>query len=184
MKNSILSIVLLIIFSFSAIAQTENKRVSKKTHFKFYSHTVAEDIEAHNYKSVGTINTETGDIVFSVPMQSFEFEKSLMQKHYNSKKFLNTKTFPKAKLKGKITNLADVNLKNDGSYDINVEGELTIHGVTKAINEKATLVVKGSGLALNSTLSITLDDYGIAFKDGKPSTNIAKTLEITVVSEY
>lgn len=184
MKNSILSIVLLIIFSFSALAQTENKRISKKTHFKFYSHTAAEDIEAHNYKSVGTINTDTGAIIFSVPMQSFEFEKALMQKHYNSKKFLNTKTFPKAKLKGKIANLADVNFENDGSYDINIEGELTMHGVTKTVNEKATLIIKGSNLVLNSTLNITLGDYGIAFEGGKPSTNIAKTLEITVVAEY
>jgi len=35
-------------------------------------------IEANNYKAVGTIETSFGDILFSVPMQSFEFKKSLM----------------------------------------------------------------------------------------------------------
>ena len=74
MKKSILSIVLLILFAYSANAQSENKIVSKKTHFKIYSHTAAEDIEANNYKAVGTINTETGEIVFSVPMQSYELK--------------------------------------------------------------------------------------------------------------
>ena len=184
MKNSILSIVLLFAFSFSAFAQNENKLVSKKTHFKFYSHTAAEDIEADNYKSVGTINTETGSIIFSVPMQSFEFEKALMQKHYNSKKFLNTKAFPKAKLKGKISNLSDIDFTSDGTYNINVEGELTLHGVTKNVSEKATITIKGSNIVLNSTLNLTLSDYEIAFKGGKPSTNIAKTLKVTVVAEY
>ncbi len=184
MKKSILSIVLLFIFTCTVNAQTENKIVSKKTHFKIYSHTAAEDIEANNYKTVSTINTETGEFVFSVPMQSYEFEKSLMQKHYNSKKFLDTKQFPKSKLKGKITNLSDVHFKTDGTYTANIEGSLTIHGETKNISEKATITVKGGNITLNSKLNLTLADYAIAFKDGKPSTNIAKVIEITVVAEY
>ena len=184
MKKSILSIVLLILFAYSANAQSENKIVSKKTHFKIYSHTAAENIEANNYKAVGTINTETGEIVFSVPMQSYEFEKSLMQKHYNSKKFLDTKKFPKSKLKGKITNLSDVHFNMDGTYNATVEGSLTIHGETKNINENATITVKGKSVTLNTKFNLILADYAIAFKDGKPSTNIAKTIEITVVAEY
>ena len=185
MKKSILSIVLLMLFTtYSVNAQSESKIVSKKTHFKIYSHTAAEDIEANNYKAVGTINTATGDIVFSVPMQSYEFEKSLMQKHYNSKKFLDTKQFPKSKLKGKITNLSDVNFKMDGTYNANIEGNLTIHGETKNINEKAIITVNGNSIVLNTKFSLTLADYAIAFKDGKPSTNIAKVIEITVVAEY
>lgn len=184
MKKSILSIVLLIIFAYAANAQSESKIVSKKTHFKIFSHTAAEDIQANNYKAVGTINTATGEIVFSVPMQSYEFEKSLMQKHYNSKKFLDTKKFPKSKLKGKITNLSDVHFDTDGTYNATVEGSLTIHGQTKNIQEKATITVKGSSIVLNSKFNLTLADYAIAFKDGKPSTNIAKVIEITVVAEY
>lgn len=184
MKKSILSIVLLVIFAYAANAQSESKIVSKKTHFKIYSHTTTEDIQANNYKAVGTINTATGEIVFSVPMQSYEFEKSLMQKHYNSKKFLDTKKFPKSKLKGKITNLSDVHFDTDGIYDTTVEGSLTIHGQTKNIQEKATITVKGSSIVLNTKFNLTLADYAIAFKDGKPSTNIAKVIEITVVAEY
>jgi len=184
MKKSILSIVLLIIFAYSVNAQSENKLVSKKTHFKIYSHTAAEDIEANNYKAVGTINTDTGEVVFSLPMQSYEFEKSLMQKHYNSKKFLDTKQFPKSKLKGKITNLSDVHFNMDGTYNVTVEGILTIHGETKNIKENATITVKEKSVKLHTKFDLALADYAIAFKDGKPSTNIAKIIEITVVAEY
>ena len=108
MKKTIFSLAILMVFSYTSFAQSENKLVAKKSHFKFYSHTAVEDIEANNYKAVGTINIDNGEIVFSVPMQSYEFEKAKMQQHYNSKKFLDTKQFPKSKLKGKITNLSDV----------------------------------------------------------------------------
>lgn len=181
MKSKIFSIIALVTISLTAVAQ---KQASTKTHIKFFSTTPAENIEANNYASVGAIDTSTGDIVFSVPMQSFEFEKALMQEHFNSKKFLDTKTNPKAKLTGKIANLEKVNFKKDGSYTVDVDGDLTINGVTNAVKEKATIVIKEGKISLYSKFNITLADYKVAFKSGKPSTNIAKTVEVTVEANY
>lgn len=181
MKSKIFSIIALVTISLTAVAQ---KQASTKTHIKFFSTTPAENIEANNYASVGAIDTSTGDIVFSVPMQSFEFEKALMQEHFNSKKFLDTKTNPKAKLTGKIANLEKVNFKKDGSYTVDVDGDLTINGVTNAIKEKAMIVIKDGKISLSSKFNITLADYKVAFKSGKPSTNIAKTVEVTVEANY
>ncbi len=165
-------------------AQNNDKLVSEKTHFKFFSHTVAEDIEANNYKAVGTLNTDTGDLVFSVPMQSFEFDKAKMQQHYNSPKFLDTKEFPKSKLKGKISDISAVNFSENGEYEVMVSGELNIHGESNDIEEKAIITVNEGQISLSSTFNLTLADYGIAFEDGKPSTNIAKEIKITVIAEY
>ena len=117
-------------------------------------------------------------------MQSFEFEKSLMQEHFNSKKFLDTKENPKAKLVGKITDLSQVDFGNDGSYNVDVKGDLTINGVTKAIAEKATITVTGGKVALETVFNITLVDYEIAFEKGKPSTNVAKIIEVTAKANY
>lgn len=180
-KSVILGVAAIVLFAF---APSVSKLSSTKTHIKFFSTTPAEDIEAHNYKSVSTIDTKTGDVVFSVPMQSFEFEKALMQKHFNSKKFLDTKTYPKAKLIGKITNLNEINFEKDGTYTAQVTGTLEIHGKTNTISEKATIKVSGSTYTVNSKFNITLADYDITFKKGKPSTNIAKTVEVTVEAEY
>mgnify|MGYP003624185026 CR=1 FL=1 len=180
-KKVFLTMIALVTISLTVSAQ---KQVSTKTHFKFFSTTPVEDIEANNYASVGTINPASGDIVFSVPMQSFEFEKALMQKHFNSKKFLDTKSNPKAKLTGKIANLEAVDFTKDGSYEAEVTGDLTINGVTKPVTEKATVIVKNGKLSLNSKFNITLADYQIAFEKGKPSTNIAKTVEVTVEAHY
>jgi len=184
MKKSIILSVAIVLFSVAGFSQVSGKLVSSKTHIKFFSHTSVEDIQANNYASVSTIDQATGDVVFSVPMQSFEFEKALMQKHFNQEGFLDTKQFPKAKLKGKITNLSEIDFSKDGSYNAIIEGELTIKGKTNPIKEKGTITVKGNVISAAGTFSIVLADYGVAFEKGKPSTNIAKKVEITVHAEY
>jgi polyisoprenoid-binding protein YceI len=183
-KVSFLLSTVAIVLTLFAFTPPVGKLVSSKTHIKFFSHTSVEDIQANNYASVSTIDPTTGDVVFSVPMQSFEFEKALMQKHFNGEDFLDTKQFPKAKLKGKITNITQINLEKDGIYQANVEGELTIKGVTKPIKEKGTITIKGNKIDVQSNFNVTLADYGITFVTGKPASNIAKTVEITVHSEY
>lgn len=184
MKKSILNLVAIATFVLITTEIFAQKYTSKKTSIGFYSHTSIEDIKASNYKSVSTIDASSGDVVFSVPMQSFEFEKALMQKHFNGPDYLDTKNNPKAKLVGKITNLDQINFKKDGTYQANFSGEMTIKGTTKKINEKGTLTVAGGKITLKSKFNITLADYGIAFTKGKPSTNIAKTIETTVEAEY
>lgn len=183
-KSFLLSVVAALFISFAGYAQDSNKLVSSKSQIKFFSTTPAEDIEANNTASVSTINKITGEVVFSVPMQGFEFEKSLMQKHFNSDKFLDTKTFPKAKLKGKITNLNEIDFSKDGIYNAVIEGELSIKGKTNPLKEKGTITVKGDLVTVYSKFNATLADYGIEFVKGKPSSNIAKTVEITVNAEY
>jgi len=185
MKKTILSIAVVVIFVLSsAFSTVASKLVSKSGHVNFFSHTAIEDISADNYKMVSTLDTETGEMVFSVPMQSFEFKKALMQKHFNSKKFLNTKTYPKSKFKGKITNLSDVNFGTDGTYSANVSGTLEMHGVTKNIEEAATITVAGDKVTVDAKLSILLADYDITFVKGKPSKNIAKTVDATIKAEF
>lgn len=183
-KLSFLISVLAVVFTLSAFTSPTGKLVSTKVHIKFFSSTPAEDIQANNNTTVSVIHTETGNVVFSVPMQGFEFEKSLMQKHFNSRKFLDTKEFPKAKLKGKITNISQIDFQKDGVYQANIEGVMVIKGVSKPINENGTVSVKSGKVEVKSKFNITLSDYGITFVKGKPSSNIAKTVEVTVQAEY
>lgn len=184
MTKSIFKLVQVLAVVFISTQSFAQKISSKTSNINFYSHTAIEDIKANNTASVSVLDPTNGDIVFSVPMQSFEFEKALMQKHFNSPDFLDTKAEPKAKLVGKITNLAQVNFKKDGTYTADVAGDMTIKGVTKPFAAKVTVTIKGSSINVESKFDITLEDYGIAFKKGKPSTNIAKTIQTTVLAEY
>ena len=183
-KLTILTLVTVLTYSLVAFKPAPEKWVSSKTHVKFFSTTAAEDIEANNYKTVSTIDPNSGEVVFSVPMQSFEFEKSLMQKHFNQDDFLDTKNYPKAKFTGNITNLGDINWEADGTYSATITGDLTIRGVTKSYTEKGSITVSGNTLKANSIFNVKLADHAIAFEKGKPSTNVVKTVEITLISEY
>jgi polyisoprenoid-binding protein YceI len=185
MKKSLFTLALagLVLIS-TAFTPADTKLVSKKGHISFFSHTAVEDITADNYQVVSTLNLSSGEIVFSVPMQSFEFEKAKMQQHYNSPKFLDTKEFPKAKFKGSITNIETIDFAKDGTYHADVSGELTLHGITKPISEKGTITVNGDKVLVDTKMEITLAEYEIAFESGKPSTNIAKTIEVTVKAEF
>ncbi len=175
LTNWIIALALPLSFAF----QSGEKLVSTKSKISFFSHTAVEDIQAENFKSVSTLNPLNGDFVASVPMQSFDFDKWLMERHFNQEKFLHTKEYPKAKMIGKIVDLSKVNFSKEGVYTANIAGDMTIRGKTNPLKAPVEIKVSSAGdVTLNTTFNITLADYGIAFEEGKPSTNIAKVIEV------
>lgn len=184
MKNSIKFLSVIVLAGLMSFALSGGKYSTKNAKISFYSHTSVEDIKADNNAVASVLNSETGDLAFSVPMQNFNFEKALMQKHFNSKKFLDTKKHPRSTFKGKIENLDQINLNKSGSYDVKLSGKLTIKGETNEINETGKITVTNDGLTMDTKFKIKLADYGIAFEKGKPSTNIAKSIEVNVHSVY
>jgi polyisoprenoid-binding protein YceI len=178
------SLALITLGVFFAAFTNVNKLISNKTHIRFYSSTPAENIEANNYKSTATLDIASGDVVFSVPMQSFEFEKALMQKHFNQPDFLDSKQYPTAKFVGKVSDMNLLNLEKEGLHKVKVVGQLTIKGKTNPINVMGDIVVEGKEIRIKSIFEITLADYGIVFVKGKPSTNVAKSVEITVSANF
>jgi polyisoprenoid-binding protein YceI len=125
------------------------------------------------------LDIQTGDFVFKVLMKSFVFEKALMQEHFNEN-YVESDKFPNATFQGKIANFSAVDFTKEGTYDVTVEGDLTIHGITKKISEKGTFTVKaGDKIHGNSKFMVKPADYDIKI----PSTvmnNIAETIEVTV----
>lgn len=184
MKTRILIIGVTFIIALSSFVQPSTKLISKTGYVKFYSHTQAEDITADNYKMTSTMDTSSGAVVYSVPMQSFQFEKALMQKHFNSEKYLNTKIYPKAKFVGTVQNIDAVNFKKDGIYNVTVNGDMTIKATTKKITENGTIKIDKGKIHIDCKMTIVLADYGIAFDSGKPATNIGKTVDLTITSDY
>ena len=175
-----------IVVLFAATATQAQKLITRTGHAKIYSHTVAEDIEANNYSVSGTIDKTTGDVVISVPVQSFEFEKAAMQKHFNNKHFMNSKKYPKITFKGKVTNLSAVKFTTDGTYKATVTGDLTIRAVTKSITETATITVKDGKVSVDIVFTVKgIGSYGV----GKPTSkkkenNVADDIVVTYKASY
>jgi len=182
-KLSLLTAVLF--FTLSFIIQAQERYVSSKTHIKFFSTTPVEDIEAHNYASVSTIDRSTGEVVFSVPIQSFEFEKAMMQQHFNNEHFLESNVYPKSKFKATITNLDQIDFTKDGEYRAEIQGEMTIKDKTNPLKDSGTITVQGQTLTVNALFNLTLADFGITFDESDMvSKKIGKTVEVTVEAEY
>jgi hypothetical protein len=178
MKNLFI-VVFLVVLVGSIEAQ---KQISKNGHVWFYSHTPVEDIEAHNRQVASILDTETGDISFNMLIKSFEFKIALMQEHFNEN-YMESTTYPKATFKGKITDLAKVDFKKDGSYMVDVMGDLTIHGVTKNISVKGTIDVKSGAISAKSKFIVSPKDYGIKIP-AMVENKIAKDIEVNVDIAY
>jgi polyisoprenoid-binding protein YceI len=183
-RTTLLSVISTLLVPIAGLAADGVKLITQGAHISFFSSTPAEDIESDNYSVVSSIDTGTGEIAFSVPMQSFEFKKSLMQKHFNQKEFLHTKVYPRATFKGKVTNLETIDFGTNGSYPAVINGVLTIKGNDQDVTETGTLIVKDGAVTAEAKFNLTLADFGVAFKGGKPAKNIAKIVEVTVRAPY
>ena len=112
-------------------------------------------------------------------IKAFEFDHALMQEHFNEN-YMESDKYPQATFKGNVENMNQVDMTKDGTYNVKVKGNLTIHGVTKEVEAPGTLTVKGGKLtAGNSTFQVKPEDYGISI----PSVvrqKIADQMKVTV----
>lgn len=177
MKNLIIVVLLL-----SAQWAVGQKYFSKTGKISFYSDAPMEKIEAHNSTASTVLDISTGNLEWAVLIQGFKFEKALMQEHFNEN-YMESTTYPKAKFKGKIDNLSDVNFKKDGDYNVNVSGQLEMHGVTKPVNATGVITVKGGNISAKSKFSVAVADYGIVIPK-VVAENIAKNVDINVYADY
>lgn len=162
-----------------ALAGAQTKMFTKKGKVSFYSETSVEKIEAHNNRVTAVLEKESGRIEFSMLITAFEFEKALMQEHFNEN-YMESAKFPKSIFKGTITNIKDVDFTKDGEYAVKVEGDLTIHGVTKKVAETGKIIIKSGKVSASSSFNVALKDYNITV----PSVVGAKIAEVIKVSVF
>jgi hypothetical protein len=168
---------ILLIFATSAVHA--QKYTVEKGSIIFFSKATLEDIKAENQKVVSLFNSETGAIAFSVPIVEFQFEKSLMQEHFNEK-YLESDKFPKATFQG---TLANVQMNSAEEQVVKATGKLTIHGVTKEVAFPGTFQHKNGKVIMTSTFMIRLEDYQVAIPQLMWQ-NIAEEVEVSLSFIY
>ena len=156
----------------------QGKYFTRDGHIDFFSSTPVEDIRANNNKVTCVLDTETGNIEFSVLMKAFEFKKALMEEHFNEN-YVESEQFPKALFKGKIINIKKVDFSKKGVYPVAVEGKLTIHGITHDIKLNGNIEITDDGLKTKSEFIVSPEDYGIEIP-GIVKEKISSELVITV----
>ena len=166
---------LIVVFVF--IGQTffvhAQKYSLESSQVSFFSDGAIEDIAANNTKSVSIFNAATGDVVFSIPVKDFEFEKSLMKEHFNEK-YMETEKFPKATFQGKLTGYQTT---TTGEQPAKATGKMTIHGVTNDIEVSGTVEFVDGKVKVKSKFIVKLVDYKITIPQLLWQ-NIAEEIEV------
>jgi hypothetical protein len=175
MNKTIFLTLALTVLTFSSFGQ---KYITKNGMIKFYSEAPMETIEAVNNQVNCAFDTETGDMVFKVLIKGFEFEKALMQEHFNEN-YMYSDEFPNATFVGKVKEWDAGGLTEGNALDVMVDGDLTIKGVKKQVSEKGKLEMKEGKILATTVFPVKLSDYEVKI----PNTvvdNIAETVDVTV----
>lgn len=172
--------LIMLISSLCSFAQT--KYLTKSGFISFYSHTPFEDIKADNNQVASILDIGSGEIIFEILMRSFKFDRALMEEHFNEN-YVESNKYPKAKFKGKITNLSSVDFTKDGTYSAEVEGDMTIHNTTKPVKINGTFEVKDNKLTGTSKFELDPKEYNIEIPS-VVKTKFADKFQITVNMVY
>jgi hypothetical protein len=174
MKNIILASILILMGS-QIMAQ---KFMTKNGYIKFYSETPMETIEAENQQVNSAYDHNSGAFVFKVLIKSFEFEKALMQEHFNEN-YMESDEFPVAIFKGKIINNEEIDLSKTGPIKVKVKGTIKIHGVSQELETDGLMDIQGEEIHATSKFIAKPADFNIKIP-GAVIDNIAEGIEVTV----
>jgi len=176
----------LLIFSLVHIAHAETYQIdTKKAHafiqFKIqhlgYSWLYGRFNTFEGTFDLNTQSPEKSHVQVTVDVSSLDSNHAERDKHLRGSKFLNVDKYPTANFKS-----TSISLLNDKAAIIN--GELTLHGVTKTIAIQAAHVGGGhdpwGGYRQGFTGSTTLKlkDFGIDYDLGPASTEVTLLLDI------
>ena len=159
------------------------KYFTRSAKITFFSDARVEKIEAVNNSAISVLDASTGNMEFAVLIKGFQFQKSLMQEHFNEN-YMESSKYPKAIFKGRVNNWSEINLQKDGEYTANIDGEITVHGVTKKIETTATFIIKEGLISATSVFELSVADFKIKIPRVVRD-NIAKKVAVTVsVNNY
>ena len=159
-------------------SHAQGRYLTKTGHIDFFSGSPIEDIEANNNKVAAVLDLATGQLAFSAPIREFQFKRTLMQEHFNEN-YLESEKYPKATFTGHFAGADAAALGGPGAHQVQVEGDLTMHGVTRHITVPATLELKAGQLLASATFSVAPADYHIEIPLLVRG-HIAKTVDVTV----
>lgn len=180
MKNlrtvSVLIIVYCVLCSVNLKAQ-KYRSVSSNVHF--FSDAPMEDIEASNTNGKSAFDISSGEIVFTIPIKSFSFEKSLMQEHFNEN-YLESDKYPEATFRGRLSEFDPSKKEWQGAKAI---GVMDLHGVKQNIEVEGDIRINEHNVEIKAGFPVILKDYKIKI----PKVvfyNIAEVVDVTITFNY
>ncbi len=158
------------------------KYFTKEGSITFHSDASMEKIEAVNNRVTAVLDIESCAVEFALLVKAFQFEKALMEEHFNEN-YMESDKYPKALFKGQIDNPDEVRFKEKGEYKALVSGDLTVHGVTNKVETEVAIVVDEEGIKGSTDFILACADYKIKIPK-VVADNVAKEIEILVSTNF
>ncbi len=157
---------------------SQDKKITKTGQIIFEASVPSfEEVKASNQAVSCIINTKTGEIASLVLMRGFHFKVALMEEHFNEN-FIESDKFPKAIFKGTIKDFNLANIDSKGTK-FNVNGTLTLHGISKEIAVIVLIKKSGNDLELISNFNLNPKEFNINIpKIIKPK--MAETVQVQI----
>jgi polyisoprenoid-binding protein YceI len=153
------TVKVIIVLTLMSITCEAQKYAAEKSEITFFSEAPMENIHARNKKSVALLDLSSGQLVFSAPVNAFQFEKGLMEEHFNEK-YMETHKYPKSTFQGSIMNF---NPGKTGVQQVTAKGKLDLHGVTKEIEVPGTAeITSDKKIVIKTSFNVRLKDYNIS----------------------
>ena len=123
----------------------------------FHTSSIVSDIEAVSKEIAVNLDIQSGSFETRISIASFEFEYEMMQDHFNTE-YLESDQYPGATFIGKIVqDISDI----QEVMEVDVSGELTMHGVTKPTSFKATVSKKDGFTCVKCIFPIVFKDFNV-----------------------
>ena len=136
------------------------KMITRSGEVKFEaSMSAVEEVAAKTNTASCIFDKTTGDFAALILIKSFKFKVPLMEEHFNEN-YIESDKFPKATFKGKVLNY-DATKVAAGKATFDIEGDLTIHGITKKVKTKITFSQSDDKLTSTCNFKVIPQDYGI-----------------------
>lgn len=176
--NKIFTFLLLLTF-IADFDSKPNQFIANQGQVSFFSYTPVENIEAKNNQVLSLFDASSNEIAISMLMRAFVFKKALMYEHFNES-YVESDIHPKANFDGTIIDF-------DASLSVPqtriVRGDLTIHGISKKMEIKATITPKNNAYLITGDFDVVVKDFDIKIPPILAS-NIAKTINVKFKFEY
>lgn len=154
------------------------KYSAEKSNVKFFSEALLEDITATTEKMDAIVDFENSTFFFRIKINTFQFDKDLMQEHFNEN-YMESEQYPNGSFKGSFTPAIDPS--KDGSYQVEMNGELNIHGKVQKRTIPVTINIKNGQVSFESKFMVKLEDHKVKIPK-VVFQNIAEEVEVTVSS--
>ena len=118
-----------------------------------------EEVAATNNTASCIFDKATGEVGALVLMKGFRFKVPLMEEHFNEN-YVESDKYPKATFKGTVTAFDPAKL-SASKVPMEVNGDLTLHGVTKKVKLKLLFAQDGGKLLVAGSFLIHPEDYNI-----------------------